>query len=111
MSNTTWLVLYEPLLEITLYSGAKFYIWKKNENKVIQAMDKKNILRLPNGVIISWSSISIVEPAREEINLVESEIQSLDEYQKERVRKIIKQRVEEWKIISEWVIKNIIQSI
>lgn len=106
----TNLVKYEAMLEILTFSWKKYYMKASNKQAIINAMQKKDVLVLPNGSFISWASIDTVDPVSTQLWMVETMCIWLPEDLQDKIKRIVKERKAEEKKITEWYIQNIIDS-
>lgn len=110
MNSNTWLALYEPMLEILTFSGKKYYMKASNKQAIITAMQKKDVLVLPNGSFISWASIDTVDPVSQELSMVEKMTMWLPDYLQDKVKRLVKERKAQEKTVTEQYIQNIIDA-
>lgn len=110
MNNNTWLAIYEPMLEILTFSGKKYYMKASNKQAIITAMQKKDVLVLPNGSFISWASIDTVDPISQELWMVEKMSIWLPEQLQDKIKRLVKERRDQEKTVTEQYIRNIIES-
>ena len=110
MSNNTWLALYEPMLEILTFSWKKYYMKASNKQAIITAMQKKDVLVLPNGSFISWASIDTVDPISQELWMIEKMILWLPDQLQDKIKRLVKERKAQEKTVTEQYIQNIIDA-
>ena len=106
----TNLVEYSPMLEINTFSGKKYYMKASNKQAIINAMQKKDVLVLPNGSFISWASIDTVDPISQELGMIEKMIFWLPDQLQDKVKRLVKERKAQEKTVTEQYIQNIIDA-
>lgn len=107
MSN--WIVVYEPLCEITTFSKKKYFIKEKNREMFEKMMETNKFVKIWTSTI-NVSSIDTIEKATPEDNFLETELAKLDYTLKNEVRReiaIYKQMHQ--KDITPNVLKNMIK--
>ena len=89
---STWLIVYEPLMEITTFSWKHYFFPKKNEEVIDKYLETKKFLKI-QWSRVNVSSIDTIDPAKPEDNFYQEEIKK---YNYEEVN-IIKTHIWFWK--------------
>ena len=106
----TDLVRYSPMLEILTFSWKKYYMKASNKQAIINAMQKKDVLVLPNGSFISGASIDTVDPISSQLWMVETMCVWLPDDLQDKIKRLVKERKLQEKTVTEQYIQNIIDS-
>lgn len=104
----TWLVKYEPLLEIVTFSWKKYYIKEKNKTQLEKDLETKKFLNF-KWDLVNVASIDRIIPATEGINQVESKLiwVNIEKSQKIRSEIYLRKETKPHKTLTDWVIENI----
>jgi hypothetical protein len=81
----TWLVVYEPLLEIITFSWKKYYIKEKHKEKLESDLENKKFLKI-KWSLVNVSSVERVDPASNDISQVESKLLDIPKDTAEKIR-------------------------
>ena len=106
----TNLIEYSPMLEILTFSWKKYYMKASNKQAIINAMQKKDVLVLPNGSFISGASIDTVDPVSSQLWMVETMCVWLPDDLQDKIKRLVKERKLQEKTVTEKYIQNIIDS-
>lgn len=104
------IVKYSPKIRIECYDWKEFYLESSKFGALSQAMNTQKFLEM-DGCMIAVSNIKSVVPAGKKLDLVEQMVDTLTYEDKEEVRRIVKNRKAANLSVTEWVIRNIIESV
>ena len=107
--TTTWLIKYEPLLEIVTFSWKKYYIKAENKKQLEVEIETKKFLNL-RWWLVNVASIERIEPATEDINQVESKLIWVSREKSDKIKNevVLRKANNPHKTLSDWVLQNII---
>ena len=111
MNSNNWIVKYEPLHTIKLFSWKLYYFKTINLNNIEKALESQKFLKLKDN-IINVSSIESIYPASNDINQVETKLVDLSKERADRIREQVYMWKEKnpQKTLNEAILKNIIDT-
>ena len=101
------IVKYEPMIEIKTFSWKFYYIKAEKYDAFMQECENCKFVRIWESHI-AVSAIDTMDPAPNEISLVDKMTANLDFYLKIKIKSEVDRRLKEKLPVTEWVIRNMI---